>query len=243
MHRSLFSIIALCCSLSGQAWATPPIEAVTEADSYSFIENGKVGGVASEIAEQMFQKAGLLDYHFSLYPWARAYDIALLQPNVLIYPIMRTPSREAQFKWVGELDRMTPQFYKLREDHSFSIASLEDARRFTIGVVRDDVRHEYLQSHDFTRLVISPNNIENFRKLLNHQIQLIALPEREARQLCDDAHIAYSDLQGVYSLTDMSSGLYYAYSLGTADDIVARTRVAFEQIKAAGGLNKVKGDR
>lgn len=218
------------------------IETVTEDTSYSFLEDGKVSGVASEIAEQMLQLAGLDDYHMGLYPWARAYDMAQLQANVLIYPMMRTPAREARFKWVGELAHITPQFYKLREDKTLVVGNLDDARRYTVGVIRDDVRQQYLQAHAFTRMVVSANNAENFRKLLNHQVQLVALPEREARQQCALANVAYDVLEPVYSLDDLGAGLYFAYSLQTPDEIVARTRAAFAQLKAGGGLGRIEAD-
>ncbi|WPP01898.1 transporter substrate-binding domain-containing protein [Pseudomonas sp. HR96] len=221
-----------------QASLAATIEAVTEETSYSFLQGGKVAGVGSEIVEQMLHMAGLDDYHLALYPWARAYDMALLQPNVLIYPIVRTPTRESQFKWIGQLARIAPRFYKLREEHDIVVTQLDDARRYTIGVIRDDVRQQYLEEHDFSRMVVSANNADNFRKLLNHQVQLVVLPEREARVLSEAARIDYDQLESVYSLDDLSSGLYFAYSKSTPDDVVARTRAAFERLKAAGGLVK-----
>lgn len=238
MHGKMASLWVLCLLFATQALAAP-IQVVTEETSYSFLKDGKVSGVASEIAEQMLQMAGLNNYHLAMYPWARAYDIALLQANVLIFPIVRTPSREWQFKWIGEFTRITLKFYKLREERDIVVNQLDDARQYTVGVIRDDVRQEYLEAHDFKRMVVSANNAENFRKLLNHQVQLIALPEREARQQCDSANIPYSDLEGVYSLDELSSGLYYAYSISTSDEVVARTRAAFARIKAAGGLDRV----
>lgn len=238
----LLASSTLCLGLGlaqlSQPSAAATIEAVTEETSYSFLKDGKVAGVASEIVEQMLQLAGLDDYHLGIYPWARAYDMALLQPNVLIYPIVRTPTRESQFKWVGQLARIAPRFYKLRDQPDIVVSQLDDARRYTIGVIRDDVRQQYLEEHDFSRMVVSANNAENFHKLLNHQVQLVVLPEREARVLADAAQIDFAQLQSVYSLDDLSSGLYFAYSKGTSDDIVARTRAAFEQLKNAGGLAK-----
>ncbi|WP_213879254.1 transporter substrate-binding domain-containing protein [Pseudomonas sp. dw_358] len=240
MHRSLTSTCALWLAMTCLPAPGATIEMVTEDTSYSYLQGDKVAGVASEIAEQMLQRAGLDDYHMGLYPWARAYDMALLQPNVLIYPMMRTPAREARFKWVGELAHITPQFYKLRDDSSIVVNRLEDARQYSVGVIRDDVRQQYLEAHDFTRMVVSANNAENFRKLLNGQVQLVALPEREARQQCAMANVPYDRLEPIYSLDDLGAGLYYAYSLQTSDDIVARTRAAFVQLKAAGGLGRVE---
>ena len=40
--------------------------------------------------EKTLQAAQLRDYQIRLYPWARAYDMALKEPNVLIFLIART---------------------------------------------------------------------------------------------------------------------------------------------------------
>jgi polar amino acid transport system substrate-binding protein len=103
--------LALMC-LTSHADA---LKVVTEDSSYSFLADGKVVGPASEIVEKTLFQAGVTDYSMALYPWARAYDIARLEANVLIYPIIRSAERETLFKWVGELDEVTPLFYKLRE--------------------------------------------------------------------------------------------------------------------------------
>jgi polar amino acid transport system substrate-binding protein len=235
--------LALCLALLSEPGQAQTINVVTEETSYSFIRDGKVAGIASEIAERMLQMAGLTDYRMALYPWARAYDMALLQANVLIYPISRTPARERQFKWVGEMARITPRFYKLRRERSVLVGTLDDARNYTIGVIRDDVRQAYLQARGFTRMVVSASNAENFRKLLNHQVQLIALPEPEVRQQCAQAGIDFAEVESVYRLDEMADGVYFAYSLATPDDVVQSSRAAFERLKAEGGLASMQSDK
>ena len=36
-------------------------------------------------------------------PWARAYDLALTQKNVLIYSISKTNKRKKLFSWIGDI--------------------------------------------------------------------------------------------------------------------------------------------
>src|ERR1035437_4785529 len=77
------------------------IHGVTEDTSYSFLKEGKVIGSATAVVELRLKQACFSNYQISLYPWARAYDMALKEPNVLIFLIARTPAREQQFKWAG----------------------------------------------------------------------------------------------------------------------------------------------
>lgn len=214
------------------------IRAVTEATSYSFLKDGKVAGPATEVVELSLKRAGLTDYRINLYPWARSYDMALKESNVLIYLIARTPAREKQFKWAGEIMTIQYHFYKLKGRHVV-LKNLEDARDFTIGVMRDDVRHQYLKAKGFTRLVVSAQQEDNFSKLLSGQVDLVPLPDDDALFLCRETHFSCENLEKTITLDEMSSGLYMAYSSSTPDAIVERTQVAFEKLRTAGIIKKI----
>jgi polar amino acid transport system substrate-binding protein len=219
------------------------IHAVTEATPYGYLRDGKPAGPANELVELSLQRAGLSDYRISIYPWARSYDLALKEPNVLIYLIARTPPREALFKWAGEFIRIQYHFYKLKDRQDISVRTLDDARNYSVGVMRDDVRHQYLQAKGFTKLVVSGENLDNFRKLLSRQVQLLPLPDRDAAQLCEDTKFDCSGLERVYTLDEMSTSLYMAYSRTTPDEVVARTKTAFDKLKAEGVVKRVMEQR
>jgi polar amino acid transport system substrate-binding protein len=228
-------LLALLCG-NGQAES---IQAVTEDTAYSYLQGGQVGGPASQVVEAMLQRAGLNDYSLALYPWARAYDMALQQPNVLIYLIARTPEREPLFKWLGEVMHIDYHFYKLRGQPDIQLRTLEDAKHYSIGVLRDDVRHQYLQAEGFTKLVVAAHNRDNFRRLLNRQVQLVPMPERDAMLLSAEAGVDYASLERVYTLDALSSGLYMAYSNATDDAIVKRSRAAFDSLKNEGLVRRL----
>jgi polar amino acid transport system substrate-binding protein len=224
------------------AWASVQaqgIKAVTEDTSYTYLQDGKVAGPATQVVEATLKGAGLNDYRLGLYPWARAYDMAMGEPNVLIYLIARTPEREDLFKWVGEFMRIDYHFYRLQARQDVTLRDLQDAKRYKLGVVRNDVRHQFLQAQGFTKMVVSANARESFRKLLNQQVELVPLAERDALLLCEDAGIDAAGLQKVLTLDAMSTGIYMAYSKSTPDATVARTRAAFEKLKAEGTVNRL----
>jgi polar amino acid transport system substrate-binding protein len=215
------------------------IRGVTEESGYTWLSAGRVLGPASEVVAATMQRAGFTDYRAGIYPWARAYDMALQEPNVLIFMIARTPQREDKFKWAGEFMRIEYHLYKLRTSTEVVVRTLQDAKAYSVGVVRDDVRQQYLQSQGFTRLVVSAQNGDNFRKLLNRQVQLVPMPERDVQQLCGESHIDCAMLEKAYTLEALSTGLFMAYSKATPDDVVLRTRAAFEKVKADGTLARL----
>jgi len=218
------------------------IHAVTEATPYTYLKDGKVAGPATELVELTLKRAGFASYQTSLYPWARSYDMALHEPNVLIYLIARTAARENQFKWAGEIMKIQYHLFKLKDRQDIVIKSLEDAKKYTIGAMRDDVRYRYLEAQGFTRLVKSAESLDNFNKLLNRRVDLVPLNEREASSMCEEVHFNCAKLEQVFTLHDVSAGLYMAYSKSTPDSIVERTRAAFEKIKVEGGIRKILGD-
>ena len=228
-------LLALVCSGS-QAQG---IQVVTEDTSFSYLEHGRVAGPASAVVEATLQRAGLNDYRLALYPWARAYDMALQQPNVLIYLIARTTAREPLFKWVSEITRIDYHFYKLRAREDIQVHSLQDAQQYSVGVLRDDVRQKYLRTQGFNKLVVSAHNRDNFQKLLNRQVQLVPMPERDVAMLCEDARIDCASLEQLYTLDALTTGLYMAYSRATADELVMRTRAAFDSLKAEGQVTRL----
>lgn len=233
--------VQLPVAAAGGAVSPPvqPIQAVTEESSYTYLAGGKVGGPATEIVEAALRRSGLTNYRIGLYPWARSYDMALNEPNTLIYLIARTPAREDLFKWAGEFMRIEYHLYKLRARTDVQVRRLDDALPYSIGVMRDDVRHQYLQSRGFTRLVLSARNSDSVRMLLDGRVDLLPLPETDMERFCREAGVDPARLQRVLTLDEMSTGIYMAFSRGTDDAIVARARAAFDQLKQDGTVARL----
>ena len=230
------------------AWVAPLVQgqtvrAVTETTPYTYQKGGRVVGTATEVLETTMQAAGISDYQIRLYPWARAYDMALKEPYVLIFLIARTPARETHFKWAGEIMKIQYHLYRLKERSEISVKTLMDAKNYTIGVMRDDVRQQYLQTKGFTRLAISAQWSENFAKLIQRQVDLVPLTEDDASSLCVEAHFDCAGLERVLTLDEASTGLYMAYSLATPDATVHKTRNAFDKLKADGTVKRIMDRR
>lgn len=234
-------LLACCCTTIATPAEAQAITVVTENTPQSFRQNGRVAGRATEVVEQTLQRAGLTDYRIDIYPWARAQDLALREPNVLIYLIARTAERESQFQWVGEVRRIRYFLYALPDRGDLDMLQLDDARTRTIGVVRDDVRHQYFQRQGFTRLVVSSQPMENLRTLLHRQVDLVPMTELEAATLCQEARPDCTGLTRLAPLDDLRFGLYMAFSTATPKEVVARAGAAFESLRADGSLARIMG--
>jgi len=228
----------LVLALPGVA-AAQPLRVVTESATYTYMKDGKVAGSATEVVQASLQRAGFGPYEIELVPWARAYDTALKTPQVLIYLIARTPEREDLFQWVREIARVQYALFKLKDRTDIGLLKLEDARQHSIAVVRDDVRHRYLQSHGFNRLVVSAQETDGLDQLLKRRVDLLPLPvaslERRCRQLAADC----SDVEVAYVMDELSPRLYMAFSRGTPAAWGERLGAAFDRLKAEGLVQKI----
>ncbi|WP_119966960.1 substrate-binding periplasmic protein [Simplicispira lacusdiani] len=229
--------IGLAWLVAGVPARAQAVRAVTETTPYTFVADGKVVGTATEVVELTLQRARLTPYTVHLYPWARAYDMALQEPNVLIFLIARTAAREEQFHWAGEIMKIQYHLFRLR-GRAQGVSDLASARSRTIGVMRDDVRHQYLRAKGFEKLVVSAHPIDNFRKLLSGQVDMVPLTADDATMLCRETGFDCAGLERVLTLDEASTGLYMAYSRQTPMDVVERTRQAFDRLRAEGVVRR-----
>ena len=92
------------------------IKVVTEHfPPYQIAEEGKpVRGVNVEFIKALLNEVNV-DTDINVYPWARAYSMALTYPNVLIFSISRVPEREHLFHWIG----IFPVHFERNECHLY----------------------------------------------------------------------------------------------------------------------------
>lgn len=81
-----------------------------------------------------------------IYPWARAYRAAKATPGALLYPVARTPERENDFIWLGELVDYDVRLWRLVNRAEIAPLTLGDVAGLIVGGLPDDVKTGYLQA-------------------------------------------------------------------------------------------------
>ncbi|MBF0206812.1 MAG: transporter substrate-binding domain-containing protein [Oligoflexia bacterium] len=146
LARLLFSLTAYLMMAQGQVYGVnnAVVEIYTEEyPPYSYTENGKPAGLATEVVVAVFKEAGLVS-NIRFMPWARAYSATLKNKDTFIYSIARTVEREDLFVWVDEIISWDMYVYKHRDKKNINLTKLDDAKKYKIGVVRQDARSQYL---------------------------------------------------------------------------------------------------
>ncbi|HEX3140530.1 MAG TPA: transporter substrate-binding domain-containing protein, partial [Rhizobacter sp.] len=200
-------------------------------------------GLSTEVVQALMKEAGVYG-EIQCMPWARAYDIALHDENVLIYSIARTPQREKLFKWVG-LTASANWYLYARTDRHIHLDRLEDARPYQTATVNEDAGEQYLVDKGFAigkNLQSSHKYEQNYEKLQLGRVDLWISDELNAAYLARQAGEDPKVITRVLPLPDLSAdgGLGMAFSLKTPDAVVERFRKALETIKKNGTYERIQ---
>ncbi len=234
--------IVLILNLAVTVANAQKIVVVTENfEPYSYKENGQMIGLSTDVVKATLEKAGI-EFQLFEYPWARAYKMALRDKNILIYSIGRNEERETLFKWIGPIaPPIMLGLFKLKSREDIVIQSLEDAKKFVIGVMKDSGDHQFLLSQGFKNGenldVVSKTEL-NIKKLFLKRLDLIACPEWWLLKNVSKAGYSPESLEMVFLFMELD--LYMAFSKHTADKIVDDASTAFKALKENGLLQQLE---
>lgn len=230
----LFAAPGPCASLSVVTEEWPP---------YNYAEDGAAAGLVTEVVRAALDRAGF-DYTIKVLPWARAYSLALHDPDVLIYSMLKLPQREPLFQWV-RLDGLgvEMQLFRPRHREDIRIETLDDAKAYRVGLTRDSAPHHFLLRHGFqegVNLFPVSDELLNARKSEpgNNRIDLTT-----GDPLSQGYRLRQAGLPADYwvrVLPLFSTDIYMAFSLSTPPETVERVRKALRQLRDEGFINATR---
>lgn len=146
-----YLISVFCCLFSISCVSARVLEFVTEnAPPLQYIDKGKVVGKTTTFINQVTKNSNF-KADIKILPWARAYQTALTQKNIFIYPLVRTAEREDNFIWIGKIYTLKLSWAKLKSRTDVSINNPEDAKNYKTGVIRADATYNYLIKNGFIK--------------------------------------------------------------------------------------------
>lgn len=227
-------LIALACGLV----AAQPLTLYTENDPPSqFVgPDGELTGYTVELVRGIQRLVGNKD-EIKIVPWARGYQTALTEPNVVLFLMARTAERNTLFQWVGPVLELEYGLYG-KAGSKVRPASLEEAKKLrSIGVYRDDVRDQILTKAGFTNLERVNNNIANVEKLMSGRVDLYASSSLTFGVEAVEAGFQPADLKLV--LPFQKTQLYIAVSKGTPAKLVKDWNAALGKMRQDASWQKI----
>lgn len=202
----------------------------------------RASGYGRELIAKLMQEAGV-DYSLEPQPFARALKTLEGTANTMLFPIVRTVERESKYQWVGLMAKRDYYLYRLDSRKDIVIQSLDDARRYRIGVMRGDVRADYLRSKGFVEGTDKGLEVVNVAfSLLKMQqsgrIDLIVFSDEGLKLVCQEAALACDAFVPAYRL-DIAGNLWLVASPLMPEDRVNALKKAFRKLEDAGFVGKL----
>lgn len=213
----------------------PVIQIVTEhLPPYQIVaEDKSISGFAVDIIEEIMARSHFT-YSLKSYPWARAYKLAQRKPNHCIFSVARLPSREKLFKWVGPISKVNNTVVWALKDKNIKVNSLEDVKKYTLAVNRNDIGHTGLMELGFEedKHLYVLNNTESLINLLitRPEIDLIVADDTTINYRAQLVGANINKLQRVFKIDALPLNFFFACSPQTDDTTITHLADKLESI-------------
>ena len=236
--KNLIVIIASIFLFSAQPVFSAELTILTEnLPPLNYVKDGELVGPSIEIVKEIQRRVGSRD-KIQVYPWARAYKMALEDENVVLFGTTHTKARDDKFKWVGPLATKR-DILVAKKVSRIKINKLDDAKKVSrIGTLRDDTRELLLKRHGFTNLEPVSDEQLNVQKLVLGRIDLWAYKIPGLRTVCELAGVDHNELEEVYHLRKIDVSI--AFSKKTSDSIVKKWKNAFAEMLVDGKIMQIR---
>ena len=226
--------------LSANAYGQKITIVTEENPPYNYKVDGEVVGVSVAVVEAVLKEVDV-SATINSYPWPRAYKMALENENTLIFSISRIPTRENSFKWIGEIAPSEFYLFSLRSRDDIEISNLQDAKKYSIGTVKNEASEQFLTTNGFSNIQSNVSYKSNLKKLLIGRIDLWPMAELVAYEILkSEGHGSRDILKKAYKMEGFSAGnMFMAFSQNTPDKLVEEFREALKTIKTNGIYQKI----
>jgi polar amino acid transport system substrate-binding protein len=208
---------------------------------YNFTANsGEIIGINVDIVKVLFEKLNV-DYEMNLYPWTRAYKKTLSHENNGLISTARTPNREGMFKWVGPLASGQGYLYKLKSRGDIQLTSLDDAKNYSVAIVRGGVYQNLFENLGFKvgeNLMPFSYSKQYFQPFLLGKVDLILGSDIVLPYILQKIGINIDLVEPAVKMID-TKGNYLALNMNTPDEVVERLNNELQKMKDSGEFQKI----
>lgn len=200
-------------------------------------EKGEITGLSVDYVREIQRRVGNKS-DIRMLPWQRIYLTALNKPNIVLFSMARTPEREDKFHWIALVMRKPWAFYA-KKGSGLRIKSLEDAGKVgKIGVLRGDVRAEWLGRKGISNLDEATDHKLNIEKLLRGRLDLIFYSPHGAAHICRELGVDFDELEPML-FPHMSLSHIAMSKNGTPPETVRLWQETAQKIKDDGTFQKL----
>jgi len=203
-------------------------------------EQGRPKGALVDIVHAVAKQAKI-DYRVDIYPFSRAFSLLNNKSNVLMFSLLRSPSREQKYTWIGKVFHNSAYLIALKSSN-LSLSTLSEAKNYTVGTIRGYYSEKYLKNAGFeenNNLSLSVKYQHLWQMLFNGRIDFILTNTLSINSELKELGLSVSRIDHALELTDFPSELYLAGNTALEFAKVNALKRALETIKDNGEYDKI----
>ncbi|MFT4927497.1 MAG: polar amino acid transport system substrate-binding protein [Phenylobacterium sp.] len=205
--------------------------------------DGSLSGASTRIVQALLLKLDI-EAQIEILPWARAYKLAMTEPNVLIFSLLRTKKRENSFHWLSAITPIKIKVFALPESQVKPFTDLNQLGHMTLGVVRNSSQVDFVRLHKNVtakNLIFGRSFEQLYRMNVLGRVDLFMAPEMLVYYLNSKLDTQkHKRPLPVYALPSrLQRKLHLAMSKTTSIQTVRRFRLALNQMHKSGETGNI----
>lgn len=234
---SLITLVLLLLLQLRVAVAQPSLRFVAE-DLYPLhyiTEQGKYAGFLVELAQLLTEECEI-NSNIEIMPQARAFKEFRNDPNTIMLSLLKTPSRENDFQFLGEVYQAKAYLIGLKQNH-IKLKTLRDAQKFRTGTVRGYFSQVFLESKGFSKednLVLATDPASLLNMLYKDRTDLVLTNSISLEQELTLLKLEPESVEHKLELADFPNELHFTAHSQLSKSTVIRLSKALQKIKQDG---------
>ena len=208
---------------------------------YHYIdENGQARGALVDMVNALAKHTNV-DYTIELYPFARAFKLLNAKPNVLMFSLLKSPNREQQFVWLGELIHNKAFLVALKNDTP-QLTSLAQAKTSKVGTIRGYFSERYLKNAGFEEgknLSLSVGYQTLWQMLFNKRTDFVLTNAMSLNKELAELGYSIDDSERKLELCDFPNQLHLVGNLALNPSVANELKQALVTIKENGEYQQI----
>jgi len=197
------------------------------------------GGVSWSLVQEAFRRAGV-PVTGEIQPFARVLQ-SVTEGSAWGFPLARTPDREGLFLWVGPVNHLRYQLFRLSTNRLPPLRLLADLGTRSVGVLTQDVIATSLEKRNLGTLVRVTDLTQLVRLLMSSRVDYIASTTTSVMSALRSLGLADTVLVPAFDLTELQldSWSYLVAPRSARADEVRRVAESFRSMIADGTWDRL----
>jgi polar amino acid transport system substrate-binding protein len=222
-----------------QERVVPVLQAVTADDNYpfDFEQDGKVQGLAVDIATSLAQRAGF-QLSVKAVPWPRALKMPAVTPGLMLFAVVRTAERESTYAWIGPIAPSEDWLYKLRARHDIVASTMADASKYSVGDTAGSYTVTILEQNG-NKVELAPSDSANCRKLQIGRLDFIVNDPVTMDYFTRSCGLTMAEVEKTVQVSK-GMGYYIAFGKSTSRELISKLRAEFQRMTDDQSIRKIQ---